>query len=164
MSIKDFKAKLAETPRYEFQIGSVISWVMGGRYIYAAVKTETGWYATSYNDNGWIPRRMNDDQLLDVLSRPEATKIRLALTWEYLLGPEAEDRKKKSPEDVIYILFDTYNQVYVGWFDSLKKAKKAAKKSDGVEKSEWEKSEDEEYWIATTADSVELNIIAIRKG
>lgn len=162
MSIEDFKAKLNEAPRYEFQVGSVISWVMGGRYIYAAVKTETDWYATSYNDNGWIPRRMNDDQLLDVLSRPEATKIRLALTWEYLLGSEADEHEDQ-PQDELYVLMDDDNVNYLGWYTSVKKAKKDAADRFFTGKNEWEKNEDGN-WYANDAEGTTMCIVPVVKG
>ena len=168
MGIEILKQKLAEAVKDEFLNGTVIRWTMNGTYLFAAIKTSSGWYATSYNDTAWVPRRMSFEQLLDVLSRSEATHIAIANSWTMLLRWEITAdgvtiKPDKSDEIWVLTLVDTGDNI--GWFSSLKKAKKYAKRTDGVPKSAWEVDDcDPNCWNAVTDDNAELCISKVSKG
>jgi hypothetical protein len=76
---KQLKAKNVD----KFQTGDVIRWVAGGIYSYAAIKTPVGWYTTaSTAAYRHVAQILQWDDLLDVLSRSEATEIQVAIEWE----------------------------------------------------------------------------------
>lgn len=66
-----------------FETGDVIRWLAAGTYSYAAIKTPVGWYTTAstaaYRHVGQV---LTWDELIDVLSKSEATEIQVAIEWE----------------------------------------------------------------------------------
>lgn len=77
---KDLREKVTDT----FEVGSVIRWVGGGRYTYAAIKTNIGWFTTArgYDGNGIVAKVYEYDELVDALAKGDATNIEIATEWE----------------------------------------------------------------------------------
>lgn len=169
MSLDAVKKALQSAKKDTFPIATVFKWMMGSRYTYAAIKgTDGQWYATSYNDTGWVPRRMDFDQLLEVLGNSSATGIAVATEWEYLFGgsdPYAEITPDgiKLPEEtitengIIYTLENVADDSHYGWFPTFNAASKHAKELFGVKSSkrfwnlmdedEWSSFDDSDYLI-----------------
>lgn len=83
-AIEGLRKALKKKVTDRFEVGDVIRWTAAGRYCYAAIKTDVGWFTTArgYNGNGMVAKVYEYDELIDVLSRGEASDIRVAIEWE----------------------------------------------------------------------------------
>jgi hypothetical protein len=83
-AVERLRKDLAEKVTDTFEVGTVIRWVGGGRYTYAAIKTSVGWFTTArgYDGNGIVSKQYEYDELVEVLSKGDATDIEVATAWE----------------------------------------------------------------------------------
>lgn len=86
MSIEAVKAALKEARKDTFEDGTVIRWTAAGKYTYAAVKCEIGWFTTAAQYNRFVDQILTFEQLLDVLSKSDATDIAVATEWMEITG------------------------------------------------------------------------------
>lgn len=70
-----------ETVRDDFETGQVIRWVASGRYTYVAIKCPVGWFTSAAEYNRFVPQIVDFETLVEILARPETTKIEVAVTW-----------------------------------------------------------------------------------
>ncbi len=82
MSVKALKDAVKKSAKDKFEVGTVVRWVSSGKYNYAALKTDAGWYTTarSYN-NTFVDEVVTFDELLEILARSETTDVAYAETW-----------------------------------------------------------------------------------
>jgi hypothetical protein len=64
--------------------GTVIRWTSGGRYTYAAIKTAVGWYTTSGFNNGYVPKTLSYEDLIEILAKSISSDIAIATEWATL--------------------------------------------------------------------------------
>ena len=81
MSIKAVQEALAKSHKDNFELGTVLKWTSGVKYVFAAIKTPVGWYTTSQSPRSPIAGILTFDELLDALSRPDATDVMVAQVW-----------------------------------------------------------------------------------
>ena len=89
MSIETLKNVLSEASknRDDFPVGTVIRWLAAGRYVYAAIKTPRqpeGWYTTSASVNGYTPKVVSFEELLEILGRSDISQVMVSATWTLL--------------------------------------------------------------------------------
>lgn len=80
-SIKALKKALKGKKTDSWAEGTVIRWLSGGRYSYAAIKTPVGWYTTAVETNRFVPQVLKYESLIEVLSRSEVSNIAVASEW-----------------------------------------------------------------------------------
>lgn len=81
MGMKFLREAVEKAKRDTFEEGTVIRWIGGGRYTYAAIKTPIGWVSTSRYDNGFVPKTMDFETLLEVLGRADNTDVEVSTGW-----------------------------------------------------------------------------------
>lgn len=59
----------------QFEIGSVVRWTSAGRYKYAALKSDAGWFTTATITNPFVGQKITFEELLDILARPESSEV-----------------------------------------------------------------------------------------
>lgn len=82
--IRSLRKKVKKKNVDPFEVGDVIRWLGGGRYRYAAIKTEVGWYTTArgYSGNAHVAKIYDYEMLTEMLALPDATDIEFAAEWE----------------------------------------------------------------------------------
>lgn len=88
MIIKDIQKARSGKDRDRFPVGTVIRWVNAGRYDYAAIKTQVGWFTTARYGNAYVPQTPTWEEMLSILGRNETTGVEIATTWDSV--PESE--------------------------------------------------------------------------
>lgn len=83
MSVKAIKKARENKDRDQFAVGTVIRWLASGRYQYAALKTDIGWFTTSRYGNQFVPQTISFEDLLDVLARNETTEVMVATPEDF---------------------------------------------------------------------------------
>lgn len=80
-AINDLKEALAKANRDNFAVGDVVRWTSAGKYNYAAIKTEIGWFTTAREFNNYVAQQLTYETLIKVLSKAEVTDIKVATEW-----------------------------------------------------------------------------------
>lgn len=80
-SIKALRKALKGKTTDSWPEGTVIRWLSGGRYSYAAIKTPAGWYTTATEANRYVPQVLRYEALIEVLARSEVSDISVAGEW-----------------------------------------------------------------------------------
>lgn len=86
MSVKALKEAVKRAARDKFEVGDVVRWTSAGRYTYAAIKTEIGWFTTSRYGNPFVAQVLDFDELLEVIARSETTDVAYASVWTEVEG------------------------------------------------------------------------------
>ena len=83
-AIEGLRKALKKKVTDRFEVGTVIRWLAAGRYNYAAIKTEVGWFTTArgYDGNGMVAKCYEYEDLIEMLSRAEVTGLSVATAWE----------------------------------------------------------------------------------
>jgi hypothetical protein len=82
-AIESLRSAVAQKKTDKFEVGDVVRWVASGKYSYAAIKTEVGWYTTA--NNPYVPHKVGSfDNLVEILNRSEVSDIAVASTWEFV--------------------------------------------------------------------------------
>lgn len=74
---KTLKEKVADT----WDLGTVIRFTVNGKYNYAVLKTEAGWYSTSMRA-GFVAQLMDYECLLETLGKSEVSDVFYSTGWE----------------------------------------------------------------------------------
>lgn len=85
-AIKELRKAIRQSRRDDFADGTVLRWTSGGRYTYAAIKTAVGWFTSARPGNPFVESVLDFDGLLEVLSRPDASDVEVAVVWENVAG------------------------------------------------------------------------------
>jgi hypothetical protein len=80
-NIKALKKALKGKTTDGWELGTVIRWTAAGHYSYAALKTAIGWVTTARWNNGFVPKTVTYDELVEILSRSETTDVAVATEW-----------------------------------------------------------------------------------
>lgn len=64
-----------------FDNGDVIRWSSLGRYIYAAIRTPSGWCTTATSSDMYVSPVLEYEDLVAVLNRAETTGIEVSSGW-----------------------------------------------------------------------------------
>lgn len=75
---KDLNEKVTDT----FENGTVIRWVGGGRFSYAAIRTSVGWFTTARLGNGFVETNYEYGDFVEMLAKGDASDIEVATAWE----------------------------------------------------------------------------------
>lgn len=75
------KAVRKSANRDEYANGTVVRWTTGGRYNYAAIKTDAGWYTTASQRSWSIDKVITFDELLEIAGRSDTTDVMVATEW-----------------------------------------------------------------------------------
>jgi hypothetical protein len=81
MSVRALQEAVSNSPKDDFENGTVVRWVSGGIYQYAAVKTPIGWSTTARTGNTHIPQLLDFAGLLEVLARSETSEVFVSKLW-----------------------------------------------------------------------------------
>lgn len=83
-AIKSLRKDLKEKVTDKFEVGTVLRWTGGGRYTYAAIKTNIGWFTTArgYDGNGIVAKVYEYDELVEMLAKGDITNLEVATAWE----------------------------------------------------------------------------------
>lgn len=78
MSMKEIK-KAVKRQKDDFVDGTLVTWVSGGKFTYAAIKTPVGWYTTASDRAAafGIGKVITFETVLEILSRGESSSVRV---------------------------------------------------------------------------------------
>lgn len=65
-----------------FAVGTVIRWTSANIYLYAAIKTQVGWFTTARYGNSFVSEVVSFNDLLDILKKDETSDVEVAVKWE----------------------------------------------------------------------------------
>lgn len=65
-----------------FAVGTVVRWTSRDRYLYAAIKTQVGWFTTARYGNSFVPQVVSFNDLLDILKTDNTGDVEVAVKWE----------------------------------------------------------------------------------
>lgn len=81
--------KKKDKGRKPFADGTVVAWVGGGLYKYAAIFAGGRWYITGGARFYGGKPSYSDEEFMNILGRPDATDVRVAAEWTVIEGTEA---------------------------------------------------------------------------
>lgn len=82
-AISVLRKSLRKKIKDRFKVGDVIKWTAAGRFTYAAVKTESGWFTTARTGNVFVDSRLDGyEDLVEILARSEVSDVMVSTGWE----------------------------------------------------------------------------------
>lgn len=101
MSIAAIQEVLAKSHKDTFELGTVLRWTSGGKYLFAAIKSPVGWFTTSQSPHSPIAGILTFNELLEVMARPDITEVMVAQEWSSISAQAAGP--KEPPADKSWI-------------------------------------------------------------
>lgn len=81
-AMESLREALSAKTTDKFSVGDVIKWTAAGRFTYAAIKTEAGWFTTARTGNPFVDSKLDSyEDLVEILSRSEVSCVEVSTEW-----------------------------------------------------------------------------------